>query len=130
MEPIQKICLTLGNDGCYLLSIMGIAMKETKKSINPVELYTVALKNRWIKEDCFVNSPGEILGLLMGGAWTVEKVDGCYKPKTGEFVVYRYEVREGRNTIAHFVLPDWDPYGNSNTVQNGRLISSRVFRRV
>jgi hypothetical protein len=110
-------------------------MRATKKEINVVELYTICLKNRWIREDCFVNNPVDIMGLLLGGAWACEKVEGGYKPKDGEIVIYRYEARVGRSTLAHFVLGgkdgsvEWDPYGKSNTVANGRLISSRVFRR-
>jgi hypothetical protein len=31
--------------------------------------------------------------------------------------------------MAHFVLPDWDPYGESMTRLNGQVVSKRILWR-
>lgn len=132
---IQKWCEIIGQDGCYFLSIVKAAECLTTKEINPIAAYNLALKNRWMRDDCFMWSPEKLLSHLTGITWTCEKVDGVYRGTDKDVIIHRYEVVEGRKTIAHFVLANadgslnYDPYGKSNTVQNGRVVSSRVFRR-
>lgn len=132
---VQKLCEIIGKDGCYFLSILKAAEIKTTKEINPIAAYNLAIKNRWMREDCFMWRPEALLSHLTGITWTCEKVEGVYRGNASEIIIQRYEVVEGRSTLAHFVLAScdgtilYDPYGKSNCVQNGRVVSSRVFRR-
>lgn len=132
----QKICAIIGECGCYFLSIVEACAKMTKKQPDIIELYNLCIKKRIMREDCFMWEPAKLFELLVGGNWTIEKVDGAHRPEPNETVILRYEYKPKPMTIiGHFVLAGsdgsvcFDPYGNSQTVQNGRVVSSRVFRR-
>lgn len=136
MESKQAICKQIGATGCYFLSIVGAAERDTKKWIDIIILYLECLRRGWIGVDCYVNNPEKILGYLVGGEWTCTKDPKGYKPKPGEVVILRYERPTTMQTDGHFVLADkdgnieYDPLGSSLTVQNGKVASCRVFRRV
>ena len=99
-------------------------------------VFLETMKRGWVGADCWMMRPEAVMGYLLGGTWTVTKIDGAYKPKKGEIVILRYE-RKVINTVStHFVLagPDGniehDPMGTSQTVQNGQYVSCRVFRKL
>lgn len=119
---IQEICKTIGESGCYFLTLLHFAKVEE----DALKYYKLFVKNKWLDEDCFVRQPAEIARCLFGGSWQVKKSDKddfkadfavllYYNPKTG---------------LRHFTARDWDPLGDSNTRKNGYIESYRLFYRV
>ena len=129
MEARQKIMETIGRDGCYFLCIVRIAEEITGSRVDAVAVYLFAVARQWMDATCYLVQPHRILEHMTGQRWTSAKEDRAYQVQPGEKEVLRYERTEGRTTQAHFVLPDYDPYGDSLTVRNGRLVSKRIFRR-
>jgi hypothetical protein len=64
----------------------------------------------------------------------VRKENAAYLRAADEFEVQRWEWEEekttGKMVHSHFVRPGFDPYGESLTVKNGKMISKRIFRRI
>jgi hypothetical protein len=120
---------TIGREGCYFLCIVRIAEEITGSRIDAVAVYLFAVARQWMDKDCYLVQPHRILEHMTGQRWTPIKEDRAYQVQPGEKEVLRYERTEGRTTQAHFVLPDYDPYGDSLTVRNGRIVSKRIFRR-
>ena len=128
----QYVCSKIGKSGCYFLSIVYIAEQETKKKIDVLELYEKALSEKWIDKDCFMNDPGAMMSYLLN-----KKVD-CrhdvtgYSPKSNEFEITRYELKETGVTYGHFVVTRngkliYDPFGESRTRKLGKAVSTRIF---
>lgn len=135
IEARQKLMATMGDTGCYFLSIIRAAEKLTDKRIDAIDAYIYCHNRAWLGSDCFVHEPASIMSYLTLTNWTMSKEDVTYKPQPGEVVIYRYERTTTLKTYGHFVLAgddgtiDYDPLGNSQTVMNGKLVSMRVFRR-
>ena len=135
-EPMQKTMITLGDFGCYFLSILRAAELKVNKNIDLIAAYYESIYNGWIGKECFLNNPEKIIGYLLGGDWTVTKETPDYEPKDGEIVILRYERPIATGTSSHFVLGDkakkvvYDPMGVSQTVLYGKLMSLRILRRV
>jgi hypothetical protein len=127
---------TVGRYGCYFLSIVRAAEKITGHRIDAVQVYNDATLARWMDADCFVVQPDRILGMMTGQKWTIRHDAVTYRPKDGEVMIMRYESQKTGILYSHFVLcgPDgsieYDPYGDSSTVRDGKAVSSRVFSRV
>lgn len=135
-EPIQKLMLVIGKDGCYFLSILRAAELATAKDIDALAVFLACQRKGWIEDDCYLNFPGDIYGYLVGGTWTARKEPKSYVPKPGEIVILRYEWKSDLNTVKnHFVLGNearelaYDPMGSSLTVQNGQLADLRILAR-
>jgi hypothetical protein len=129
-EYRQKIMEILGRDGCYFLSLVRLAENITGKRIDAIPVYLEAIERQFMDADCFLVQPHRVLEIMTGKRWTVRKEDRRYQVQPGELEVLRYERTVGRTTIGHFVLPDYDPLGKSLTVQNGYLVSKRIFKGV
>jgi hypothetical protein len=129
-EARQKIMEILGRDGCYFLCLVRLAETITQNRIDAIPVYIEAVDRKWMDADCFIVQPHRVLELMTGRRWTVRKEDKKYLTAPGELEVLRYEGTVGRTTIGHFVLPDYDPLGSSLTVQNGYLVSKRIFAPV
>jgi hypothetical protein len=121
---------TIGRDGCYFLCLIRIAEEITGQRIDAIPVYLFAVDRQWMDAECYLVQPHRILEHLTGIKWMVRKEPKTYIPLPGEKEVLRYECTVGRTTIGHFVLPDYDPLGNSLTVQNGFLASKRIFKSV
>jgi hypothetical protein len=130
MESRQKVMETIGREGCYFLCLVRIAEEITGTRIDAIPVYLHSIDRQWMDKDCYLVQPHRILEHMTGTRWSVRKQDKIYQPEPGEKEVLRYERTVGRVTHAHFVLPDYDPYGDSLTVRNGRLVSKRIFARV
>lgn len=132
----QLIFERIGKEGCYFLSIVKAAELVVEHYIDAYQAYTSALSDELIKENCFINSPDKLMGMLTGLRWSVSKEPADYIPSRGEVEILRFERNEGMATIGHFVLGDghgsvaYDPYGKSRTVAEGKLISKRILKRV
>jgi hypothetical protein len=131
----QKICYNIGRWGCYLESLCLLAQEYSGKSVDIVEFYKKALEARWIQEDCLVLRPEEILRDITGKEWTFRKVPKSeYIFSTKDWRIACYERRTTGETVVHFVYLKKsdgsidDPYGRSETVANGQLVSYRIFQ--
>jgi hypothetical protein len=136
MKPRQWIMERIGSEGCYFLSIVAAAERLSGKRIDAVEVYETAVENNWMHADCFVINPARIMEYMVGGTWSIRHDHRAYKPAPGEILIHRYERKDTMKTWAHFVLAgsdgnlEYDPYGDSRTVREGQLVSSRVLTRI
>jgi hypothetical protein len=135
MEARQKILLTLGESGCYLLCMVKIAEDlQGGRRIDAVEKYLECVHQGYCREDCFILNPTAIMHYLYGGWWQWKKEEANYKPHGGEFEILRYEWPTPSKIWSHFVLGDgqggvaYDPLGHSNTVANGDVVSKRILK--
>lgn len=134
-EPRQKLMETIGETGCYLLSIVRAAEKLVERRIDAIEAFIFCKNKGWVGDDCFVHYPELVLSYLSLINWTMSKESAKYKIQPGEVVIYRYERATTLKTYGHFVLAgsdgsvEYDPLGTSQTVMHGKMVSMRVFRR-
>ena len=135
ISPRQKICKLIGEAGCYFLSIIHIAEMLTKERIDAVDIYEAATYTGVMEPDCFVNKPGQLLGMMVPGKWGVASFGTAYKPGEGEYEITRYERTTVVGVLSHFVCTDgdghvvYDPLGDSLCVKLGRPVSKRIFRK-
>jgi hypothetical protein len=136
---IQSFLLSAGESSCYALDIIRIGEMELGGDIPVIEALTDGIKKGCIyynwensedNDNFYVGDPGRFLSLLAGGKWVVTKEGPDYQPRPGEHVVQRWERQKTGTTIGHFRLPNWDSLADSKTVKFGRLISTRVFRKI
>lgn len=133
MRARQKDFERIGKDGCYFLSVIRAAERVTGTYIDAYDAYVRSLAANYMDEECYLTYPERILGMLTKRNYSVRHEARNYAAKEGEIVVLRFERSVGRTTIAHFVLAgedgtiEYDPYGVSETVHSGSLISKRVF---
>ena len=123
----QKKHLILGDGGCYFISIICLGESISGEEVDDIRMYDIALSKKWIEKDCYVRYPDSILSYITGKKWKVRKEPADYIPKAGEFVIERWEWKQTMKTLSHFKLPNYDPYGDSETVKNGNLVSKRIF---
>lgn len=138
MRAVQKDLEAIGDTGCYFLSIVEAANRFSKVEVDIYKTYKTSIAHGWMEDNCYVKDPAKIMCLLTGKQWSVTKEDKLYKAAPGEVVILRYERTVTRamkqEVMGHFVLSAsdgsiaYDPYGSSETVRSGRLISKRVFR--
>ncbi|MDR2304139.1 MAG: DUF261 domain-containing protein [Treponema sp.] len=131
-ESRQKLMKTLGEYGCYFLSVVHLAEELTNKRIDAIQSCLAAMDNKWLDDEITMLNPEAVLHSLTGKRFVVRKEEPAYSPKEGE-----YEVLLFRNgSFDHFVLGDgkgkvaYDPLGNSNSVASGKLTSKRIFKRI
>lgn len=141
----QRAALAIGKTGCYFLSILELAESLGHEN-EPLGFYDEAAKAGDLGPDCMVQDAGSLLSEATGEAWTCLKAgDGhelplSYQCARGELEILRYERQpEPGDTAsserAHFVVGDghgvlaWDPWGKSHTVEVGKVVSKRIFRR-
>lgn len=137
MRSVQKDFERIGAEGCYFLSIVKAGERLLRKYVDAYELYVNAVDRNIIEQDCYINDPGKLMALIMGGRWAVEKVPPEYISKPGEITIMRYERTDGGKLYSHFVLAtedgvfvDYDPYGDSKTVRAGVMVSKRILWQV
>jgi hypothetical protein len=132
----QKLMELIGAEGCYFLCLAQAAEKMTRRRIDAVAMYEDFVTRGWMGRDCFLNRPELILGAMTGKKWSVRRDTRIYKPQANEIMILRYERVTINKTWAHFVLcgsdglVEYDPYGDSMTVRDGKPVSSRVFTLV
>ena len=135
-EPRQRVMSTVGRYGCYFLSIVRAAEKITNSRIDAVKIYCDATQAKFMDADCYVVQPDRVLEMMTEIRWNVRHDSMTYKPREEEVMIMRYEVVRTGVTYSHFVLcssdgsVEYDPYGNSSTVKDGKAVSSRVFSHV
>jgi hypothetical protein len=134
-EPRQKLMLTLGDGGCYFLSIVHIAEDLLQRRLDAVVLFIEAIDRKYCRENCYILKPDALISMIYDDReWLVRKEGPFYLCENNEFEVLRFEWPTPAKIYSHFVVGDgkghihWDPLGDSNTVRNGELVSKRIFR--
>lgn len=136
----------MGDEGCYLISLKKGAeiFNHGDSTIDVLALYdlltTTIIQSKngptpIMDEDCYLNRAELALGVMTGVRWSLEHGPYDYKPRHGEIVIVRFEWQTINKTWSHFVLvledgSIYDPLGWSNTVANGKRVSTRIFRRI
>ena len=132
-KGMQKTALEIGRYGCYFLSIVEAAERETGKNFPIMSTFLDMSKRGYIGEDSYILAPDRIMTELTGKAYAVRHESKSYKAKAGEIEILRYEWRRKGDVSAHFVLGDgngrvaFDPLDGANTVKNGVVESKRIF---
>jgi hypothetical protein len=135
-EARQKVMARIGKDGCYFLSIIRAAERITGQRIDAVKVYLNAIDRKWMEADCYVVDPAALLESLTDKPWKVRHDSVTHRPAGNEIMIMRYELKSTGITYSHFVLCDhtgqveYDPYGASSTVRDGKPVSSRIFSHV
>ena len=133
-EPRQKIMLTLGEGGCYLLSMVHIAEDLAGHRIDAVKAYLDLVRVGILREDGYIKDASAAMEALAGGQWWVRKEGPDYTPGNGEFEILRFERPTPKMIYSHFVLGNgqgqvkYDPLGSSQTVAGGELVSKRILK--
>lgn len=122
--------------GCYLMSILFLVNKYTNRALSPKlinELYHVFHKHGWIDEECTILDPEAIFGYM---EFDVHYTNRYEKPirvcGRDEMEILYFDGPAGD----HFVVGDgeghaaYDPWGVSRAVNEGQLVSKRIFRRL
>jgi hypothetical protein len=133
-EPRQKIMLSLGEGGCYVLSMVHVAEDLGGHRIDAVKAYLDLVRVGILREDGYVNDASAVMEALAGGQWGVRKEGPDYTPKSGEFEILRFERPTPKVIYSHFVLGDgqgrvrYDPLGGSQTMALGSVVSKRILK--
>jgi hypothetical protein len=102
-------------------------------------IYTTAVKRKYMREDVYILRPDLILGMLGVDVEYRGHMPADYVCKSGEFEILKYHHRA--NNWDHFVAGNgngivtydpWgavEPYDHSITVSEGVLESKRIFKR-
>ena len=136
VKGLQKTLLELGNYGCYFLSLVEAAERDTGRDYPILSTFLDMKKRGFIGNECYIIFPEKILSMLTGKDYTVRRESKDYKSKAGEIEILRYEWRGEGGVSAHFVLGDgngrvaYDPLDGANTVKNGTVESKRIFTPV
>lgn len=135
---IQFYAERVGRYGCYFLSILKLAemAADITEGIDALRAYKKCLDLDLIEDDCYVRKPADIIFLYTGQEYEVFHAPADYETPMGQLEIVRYEWPRTMETLSHFAVGDgmggvgWDPLGSSQTVQYGRLVSKRIFRRI
>ncbi len=139
---IQTFCGEIGESACLTLCILKIIERIEPKAIEKfsvLDILQVCIDNGLIyynwkdKRDSrnfYVEKPADIMELFVGGEWSYRHEVADYKPKEGEFVIRRWERVTPSGASNHFNLDDWDSIVDSETVRYGKVVSTRVLKRI
>jgi len=129
---IQKAFAEIGEAGCHFLCFCITAMRMKGQQIDIIQAFYDAKeagelyyndRNTEDKRNLDILDSQKLMSLLVGQEVIYQWQSPGYAPAPGEFVIEEWKWK----TI-HFVLPDYDPLGESLTHKNGRCISKRVFK--
>jgi hypothetical protein len=121
-----------------LLCIIDIAEEVTKKKIDIIKAIQVVINKEWVifnkqnmsdSDNFYVRFPDKILEHFTGKKWEVTKEPGYYKVKDNEYAVEFWSV-DGKNGHFARLYKGFNSLQKSNSVNNGKIISYRIFREV
>jgi hypothetical protein len=145
MREIQKLAKECGEFGCYYFSLCWLAEDTHGLRLDCLSEYADAKAKGLLDEQGYVKDGGKLFTFLChaSASYTVIKAgDGHplpldYKLLPGEREILRFEYVDSTGKIwAHFVVGDgnqkclFDPWGNSNSVSKGTVVSRRIIRRL
>jgi hypothetical protein len=132
-EGIQDFIKTIGDEGCYALTLCRVAemfwTKETGARGEAVSNIEYGVLSGYIAGDMTVLDGAAFLGILTFREWNKEYKDSGYKPRKDDYLIAEwYNKRTGKT---HFTLeyPEkWNSLSNSVTVNEGAIRSYRRYR--
>lgn len=142
-KPVQRLAELYGAGACYVSVALEIAEAAGGRPIDALRAFDSLLASGLVAENGYVlDAVALIEHLLPGTKWEVEKVgpEGrAQGPWEWEALLFARPGDRSRGEpeeVTHFVLGDRaggiasDPYGQSRTVREGRLIGKRIFRKI
>ena len=135
---IQDFFLSLGKEGCYVLSLVEIAQKRgcrddvltcIQKGIEAGNI-SFNRQNFLDPANFTVLSDVGFLKTLTGNKWIKNSYFYLTVPMhCNEYIVYKYrrEDKEKGKTFTHFITTTFDSKQSSRTVREGKLTESRAF---
>jgi hypothetical protein len=131
-EGAQDFIRTVGEEGCYALTLCKIAEVEGYLNIPVYKTLKAIVKGvseGCIKEDMTVLDGAMFLRHITGESWTKEYKDAGYKPVKGDYLIAEwFNKRTGKT---HFTLEypvKWNSLKDSVTVREGVIRSYRLYR--
>lgn len=143
IPSIQKLSEELGLWGCYFFSLCWIAEDMQGIHLSCLSEYADAKAKGMFDKDNCVRDAGKLLTFLCHSPQYFEvhkagvghPLPLDYRLLPGEREILRYEyVDSTGKTWGHFVVGDgnqkclYDPYGSSNSVAKGKVVSRRIIR--
>lgn len=128
----QKAAQRIGEEGCYFLSLIFVAEQELKRDIDALAIYGRGVGEGWMREDCYMERPGEMMRSLLGVPCSVRKShDFSERIGPNEWDIWRYERETAGATYCHFAVVSegvilYDPLGSSETIAHGKPASRRI----
>ena len=143
IKYIESFCKSLGNYACYLFSLIDIAEKVTGSTFDVLKVVTDSISKGYVDfnfndyndtNNCYVNNPCAVLYMLTGKSWTVKKIVAPYTPIAGDYIIEAWH-KDGNDNkdgspILHFKRPENNSLQHSVSVEQGKIVSYRVFRMV
>jgi len=132
---IQSVFITIGNEACFFLQLLNIAEKESGHNIDiETAAWLCSLKNyiylNWKdltdKKNFLVREHAKILELFTGKKWSYTNETPSYKAKKNEYIINEWK----NGSYTHFDSDDFHSLQKSNTIDNGKIVSRRVFKIV
>lgn len=130
---VQAKFLEIGRNGCYFLCLLKIAELTLGKPLSVIDAYEKFLEKGYIKRNCFVLQPKNILSDLCNKYVAYQWKEPNYRPLPGEFIVKRYAMKIEKGELTHFVLFDendteiFNPAMESPAYRGGKVADLRVF---
>jgi hypothetical protein len=135
---IQRTLSELGESGCTFICEAIIAMRLKGTQFDLIESLYKAIEAKLIyynernqsdSRNMEVQNSQKLVELLAGMPIEYEYVGPDYIAQDDEQLMQEWVWKDKTVIRTHFVLPDYDPLGESNTRKNGNLKSVRVFRK-
>ncbi|MDR2691220.1 MAG: hypothetical protein LBB73_02825 [Dysgonamonadaceae bacterium] len=133
-EGVQGFIRTVGEEGCYALTLCKIAEiynrdKYGHDAGDAVCVIGEGVECGLLKPDMTVLDGAAFLQLLTEKKWTKEYKDAGYKPVEGDYLIAEwFNKRTGKT---HFTLEypaQWNSLADSVTVKEGAIRSYRLYR--
>lgn len=130
---VQAKFLEIGRNGCYFLCLLKIAELTLGKPLSVIDAYEKFLEKGYIKRNCFVLQPKNILSDLCNKFVAYQWKEANYRPLPDEFIIKRYAIKLDNQELTHFVLFDendteiFNPAMDSPAYRGGKVTDLRVF---
>ena len=135
---IQKLFAEIGEAGCYFICMCIVAMKAMLRQFDIIEAFCDAeanghvhynYKNTEDPKNCLVQDSQKLMAFLCPGFDVSYRMAGpLYKPADDEYCIEEWHWPNKAKVSIHFVLPEYDPLGESNTKKFGKIHSKRIFK--
>ena len=130
----QKLAKSIGDEGCYFLSLLYIAERELGREYDVIGTFSFFNKKGYVGDDCYMASPAAMMSELLGKRCSIRKSwDFSEALAENEREVRCYKRETTGTTYYHFVVVDaagnveYDPLEDSNTVRLGSPYSRRIL---
>jgi hypothetical protein len=136
-EPRQSIMARLGDEGCYIHSLVYIAQQRLKRRVDTIPVYQLGVLQKWILLDCTIKDAASVMGCMTGLEW--EKVfvpaligGGVPTLPVGTIALVMCFARwaSPNRKVTHFVVGnlnwevEFDPLGNALSNHPGYQLDS------